>query len=226
MLIELPQVLPADQVRQCHAALQTADWVDGRATAGHHAALAKRNRQLPVDAPLARQVGDWILDALGVQPEFIAATLPLKVMPPTFNRYGPGEHYGDHVDNAIRHLPGSAHRVRTDISCTLFLTDPADYDGGELLIQDTWGPRSVKLAAGSLVIYPGSSVHQVAPVSRGERISAFFWVQSLIRDDSQRTLLLELDRSIRSLSAEIGDRPAITCLTGVYQNLLRQWADT
>ena len=226
MLIELRDVLPADEVRRCRAALLGAGWVDGRATAGHLAIHAKRNRQLPVTDPVAREVGDRILDALGGNPAFIAATLPLKVMPPTFNRYAGGETYGEHVDNAIRNMPGSAHRVRTDISCTLFLTDPDSYDGGELQIEDTFGLRSVKLGAGSLVVYPGTSLHRVAPVTRGERISAFFWVQSLVRDDTRRALLLELDRSIQELTQQLPQAPALTRLTGIYHNLLRQWADT
>ena len=216
MLIALADVLSAAQVGQCREALAGATWVDGRATAGHLAVHAKQNRQLNPTDPVARRVGDAILDLLGAHPEFIAAALPLKVMPPTFNRYGGGEHYGEHVDNA----------VRTDLSATLFFSDPEDYDGGELVIEDTYGPRSIKLAAGSLVIYPGTSRHHVTPVTRGERISAFFWVQSLVRDDSRRTLLLELDQSIRELAAADPASATVTRLTGVYHNLLRHWVET
>ena len=226
MLLKIPQVLTREQVAQCRALMDAAEWVDGNVTSGRQSALAKRNEQLPEGSPVARQVGDFILDALGRSPAFIAAALPLKVFPPLFNRYAGGQTFGTHIDNAIRLLRGSDFRVRSDLSCTLFLTDPADYDGGELIIQDTFGEHSVKLAAGDLVLYPSSSEHRVTPVTRGARVSSFFWLQSMVRDDGQRRLLYDLDQSIQGLVPTLGnDHPEVIKLTGVYHNLLRRWAD-
>ncbi len=226
MLVPLPDVLDAQQVRQCRQALQQADWSDGRDTAGHLARDVKRNLQLPTEHPLTRQLGDFVLEVLGRTPGFIAAALPLKVLPPLFNRYTGGGHYGNHVDRAVGSVPGTPHRVRTDLSATLFLSDPQDYDGGELVVQDTYGEQRIKLPAGHLVLYPGTSVHRVEPVTRGERLAAFFWVQSLVRLDVQRSLLYELDGSIQRLHAELPDSAELARLTGVYHNLLRLWSET
>ncbi len=226
MLLTIPDVMTAEQAQQCHQALAQAEWTDGRTTAGHIALKAKHNQQLPADHPLGRQVGDFILDTLGKHPTFISSALPLKVLPPMFNRYEGGGNYDYHVDNAIRGIPGTAHKVRTDISATLFLTPPEDYDGGELIIEDTYGTHQLKLPAGHLVIYPGTSLHRVAPVTRGARISSFFWIQSLVADDTQRSLLVQLDTAIQALTPQVPDNPALVQLTGVYHNLLRQWSHT
>jgi len=226
MLVQIPKLLNEDQVRTLRARLDAADapWIDGRATAGHQGARVKHNRQLAEDTALNRELGDIVLAALERHPLFISATLPQRVYPPLFNRYEGGEHFGSHVDGAVRLLPGSAAKIRTDVSGTLFLADPAGYDGGELIIEDTYGTHAVKLAAGDLVLYPASSLHRVAPVTRGARVAAFFWVQSMVRDDTQRAILFDLDRAIQRLSARVQD-PALVELTGVYHNLLRQWAD-
>src|ERR1700757_1701850 len=182
MLITIPNVLDASQVTQARKMLLEADWVDGRVTAGHQSALAKDNMQLAEDHPVAQQLGDMILQALGQNPLFIAAALPMKVFPPLFNSYSTGQKFGIHVDNAIRHVKGSSHRVRSDLSATLFLTPPEDYDGGDLVIEDMFGTQRVKLPAGDMVLYPGSSLHRVEPVTRGVRICSFFWIQSMVRD--------------------------------------------
>ncbi|GAA0497283.1 Fe2+-dependent dioxygenase [Pigmentiphaga sp. GD03639] len=226
MMLTLPDVLTAEQVARCRQALAGASWTDGRTTAGHMAVHAKHNRQLAADDPLGAQLGNLILDALGANPLFISATLPLKVLPPAFNRYEGGGNYGNHIDNAIRSLPGTAHRVRTDISATLFLTPPEDYDGGELVVEDTYGAHRVKLPAGHLVIYPGTSLHRVTPVTRGARVSAFFWVQSLVRDEIRRETLYRMDTAIQQLSREVPGSDALVQLTGIYHNLLRQWSQT
>jgi len=226
MMLEIPELLPPDQLQYVRKTLEAAQWSDGKLTAGYNAASSKNNLQLPGDSAAAQELGDLILDAVGQNPLFVATTLPLKVLPPTFNCYRDGGNYGNHVDNAIRSLPGVAHKLRTDISCTLFLNAPDEYDGGELIAEDTFGIRGVKLPAGSLLVYPGSSVHRVNPVTRGVRFAAFFWVQSFIRDTSQRRILLELDASIQQLAQKLPDDPALVQLTGVYHNLLRQWADT
>ncbi|MDX3904581.1 MAG: Fe2+-dependent dioxygenase [Pigmentiphaga sp.] len=226
MMLILPDVLAAEQLAQCRHALSRAQWIDGRSTAGHMAAHAKHNQQLAADDPLAVQLGNLILDVLGVNPRFISATLPLKVLPPAFNRYEGGGNYGNHIDNAIRSLPGTAHRVRTDISATLFLTPPEEYEGGELVVEDTYGSHPVKLPAGHMVIYPGTSLHRVNPVTRGARIAAFFWVQSLVRDEIQRETLYRMDTAIQQLTREVRDSAALVQLTGVYHNLLRQWSQT
>lgn len=226
MMLTIPDVLTAEQLTHCHQALAGASWVDGRSTAGHIAIHVKQNLQLASDDPVAVQLGNLILDALGKNPLFISATLPLKVLPPSFNRYEGGGNYGNHIDNAIRSLPGSAHRVRTDISATLFLTPPEDYDGGELVVEDTYGEHRVKLPAGHMVIYPGTSLHRVAPVTRGARMAAFFWVQSLVRDETQRETLYRMDAAIQQLAREVPSSEALVQLTGIYHNLLRQWSHT
>ncbi|RZJ02315.1 MAG: Fe2+-dependent dioxygenase [Rubrivivax sp.] len=226
MMLKIPDLLTADQVRQCRQVLDQAAWSDGRLTAGPLAARTKNNLQVAASDKACAQVANFILDVLGQNMTFIAAALPLKVLPPTFNRYEGGGNYGNHVDNAIRNLPGTPHKVRTDISVTVFLTDPAEYEGGELLVEDTYGAHSVKLPAGHMVIYPGTSLHRVAPVTRGARVSAFFWVQSMVRDDTRRALLLELDKAIQALAPKLPDDPAVVQLTGVYHNLLRQWSET
>jgi PKHD-type hydroxylase len=225
MLLDIPSVLTAEQVAQARQTLDQADWVDGRVTAGHQSARAKHNLQLPEDHPAARQLGDLILAALQRNALFISAALPLRVFPPLFNRYEGGGSFGNHVDNAIRQVTGTPHRIRTDLSATLFLAAPEEYDGGELLVEDTYGVHSVKLPAGHLVLYPSTSLHSVRPVTRGARIAAFFWIQSMIRDDGERTLLFDLDSAIQRINHDAADHPASVQLTGVYHNLLRRWAD-
>jgi PKHD-type hydroxylase len=226
MMQTIPEVLDAEQLRQCREALMKAQWSDGRLTAGHMAVKAKNNLQLAQDDPAARQIGDFILEQLGRDPRFIAAALPLKVLPPRFNRYEGGGNYGNHVDNAILSVPGTPHRVRTDVSATLFFSEPDEYDGGELVIEDTYGTHSVKLPAGHMVLYPGTSLHRVTPVTRGARFAAFFWIQSLVRDDGERALLFNLDNAIQRLTAAQPEQPALADLVGVYHNLLRKWAQT
>ncbi|WP_294394110.1 Fe2+-dependent dioxygenase [uncultured Sphingomonas sp.] len=223
MMMQIPGVLTPDETAAIRDAMLAADWVDGNVTSGRQSALAKRNRQLPEDSAVVRDMGGHILDALGRTPLFVAAALPVKVFPPLFNRYGVGEGFGDHIDNAIRFRAGSDFRLRSDLSATLFLNDPDDYDGGELVAE---GMPPVKLPAGHLVLYPATTVHRVTPVTRGERIASFFWIQSMVRDGAARALLLDLDRSIQDLGARTGqDDPAIVRLTGVYHNLLRRWAE-
>ncbi|MFC5569676.1 Fe2+-dependent dioxygenase [Lysobacter yangpyeongensis] len=226
MLLQVPDVLSAEQVSQFRQALDRADWADGRITAGYQSAQAKHNQQLPEDSPVAQQLGEMILAALQRSPLFVSAALPLKVFPPLFNRYEGGESFGSHVDNAIRHVRGTPHRIRTDLSATLFLSAPDEYDGGELVIEDTYGLHQVKLPAGHLVLYPASSLHLVRPVTRGARVASFFWIQSMVRDDGQRTLLYDLDRAVQQVHRDLPDSPAAVQLTGVYHNLLRRWADT
>jgi PKHD-type hydroxylase len=225
MLLHIPGVLSAEQVAHVRTVLDGTDWVDGRVTAGAQSARAKQNLQVPESAPAARELADLILAALQRSPLFMSAALPLKVYPPMFNRYGGGHSFGSHVDNAIRQVPGSPHRVRTDLSATLFLADPDSYDGGDLVVADTYGAHSVKLPAGDLILYPSTSLHHVTPVTRGERIASFFWIQSLVRDDGHRTLLFDMDSAIQQLAADVPDHPSTVQLTGVYHNLLRQWAE-
>ena len=225
MIHVIPDVLTPAQVAEARALLDAADWVDGRTTAGHQAAQVKDNQQLPATAQAARQVGEMILKALHASPHFTAAALPLHILPPMFNRYAGGQHFGSHVDGSIRQVPGTARRLRTDLSCTLFFAGPDEYDGGELIIEDTYGTQSVKLPAGHLILYPGTSLHHVKPVTRGTRLCSFFWIQSMIRDDHQRRLLLDLDVSIQQLGPQLASHPATVRLTGVYHNLLRQWAE-
>ncbi|MBJ6762261.1 Fe2+-dependent dioxygenase [Myxococcaceae bacterium JPH2] len=225
MMLHIPQVLTAEQVARCRAVFDAATWEDGRSTAGHQSAQVKRNEQLPEGSREARELGDLVLAGLERSPLFISAVLPQRVFPPLFNRYGPGMTFGSHVDNAIRPVPGTPHRVRTDVSATLFLSEPESYDGGELVVEDTYGDHSVKLPAGDLIIYPSSSLHHVTPVTRGVRLASFFWVQSMVRDVSQRALLFDLDTSIIQLNKEVPKSPALVMLTGVYHNLLRQWSE-
>ena len=226
MLIQIPDLLKPDELAACRRLLDEAEWVDGRVTAGHQSAVTKDNMQIPEGSPAARKLGDTILAALSSNPLFIAAALPLRIFPPLFNRYSGGQAFGNHVDNAIRHIPGTPHRIRTDLSMTVFLADPSEYDGGELNVEDTYGRHSVKLPAGHLVLYPGTSLHRVNPVTRGERLASFFWIQSLVREDSRRHVLLELDLSIQDLTRRLADDPSLPRLTAVYHNLLRQWSDT
>ena len=225
MLLEIPAVLGADAVARGRRLLAEAEWVDGRVTAGHQSARAKENEQLPEGHPAARELGETIVEALGRSPLFIAAALPARVFPPLFNRYASGQSFGTHIDNAIRQVPGTPHRVRTDLSATLFFSDPDEYDGGELVIEDTYGIHSVKLRAGDMILYPASSRHHVKPVTRGARLASFFWIQSMVRDDGERTLLLELDMAIQQVNRDRADHPAAVALTGVYHNLLRRWAE-
>ncbi len=226
MMLTIPDVLAPEQLRQCRVALEQGAWQDGRGTAGHVAQRAKDNQQLAQDDPLAVQIGDFIVDCLGANPRFVAAALPLKVLPPRFNRYAGGGTYGNHVDNAIFSVPGTPHRVRSDLSATLFFSEPDEYDGGELVIEDTYGSHSVKLPAGHLVLYPGNSLHRVMPVTRGVRFASFFWIQSLVREDGQRSMLFELDQAIQGISQQLPESPEVVRLTGVYHNLLRHWANT
>ncbi len=225
MLLQIPDVLTPEQVTQCWQMLDEAEWIDGRVTAGYQSARAKDNLQLPENHPVARQLGDLILAALEKSSLFMAAALPLRVFPPLFNRYQGGQSFGTHVDNAIRQVAGTPHRIRTDLSATLFLTNPEEYDGGELLVEDTYGTHNVKLSAGSLVLYPSTSLHHVRPVTRGARVASFFWIQSMVRDDGQRTLLFDLDMAIQRITQDVPDHPSTVQLTGVYHNLIRRWAD-
>jgi len=225
MLLQVPDVLTPEQVAQCRQTLEQAEWIDGRITAGYQSARTKDNLQLPEDHPAARQLGELILATLQNNALFMAAALPLKVFPPLFNRYQGGQSFGTHVDNAVRQVTGTPHRVRTDLSATLFFTGPDEYDGGELLVEDTYGTHNVKLPAGNLILYPSTSLHHVRPVTRGARIASFFWIQSMVRDDGQRTLLFDLDMAIQRITQDVPDHPSAVQLTGVYHNLLRRWAD-
>jgi PKHD-type hydroxylase len=229
MLLSIPDVLTREQVVQARQILDQADWVDGKVTAGHQSAKTKDNMQIPEGHPAAQQLGEMILSALGKNPLFLSAALPLRVFPPLFNRYSGGQSFGTHVDNAIRQVTGTPHRIRTDLSATLFFAGPEEYDGGELCVEDTYGVQRVKLPAGHMILYPSTSLHHVTPVTRGARISSFFWLQSMIRDDGRRSLLFDLDLAIQRLGRDLPDQPAAqqsaVQLTGVYHNLLRQWAE-
>lgn len=225
MLLTIPDILTADQVREAQELLNQAEWIDGRVTAGYQSARAKDNLQIPEGHPAAQKVGQMIVDALGRNPLFLSAALPLRVFPPLFNRYQGGQSFGTHVDNAVRQVTGTPHRIRTDLSATLFLTNPEDYIGGELCIEDTYGVNSVKLPAGHMVLYPATSLHHVKPVTLGIRTCSFFWIQSMVRDDGQRTLLFDLDTGIQRLSQDHPDHPSAVQLTGVYHNILRRWAE-
>jgi PKHD-type hydroxylase len=225
MLLQIPEVLSAEQILGCRKVLDSNEWVDGRITAGHQSARAKDNLQLAEDNEDARQLGNTILQALENNPLFMAAALPLKVFPPLFNRYQDGQSFGNHVDNAIRQVTGTPHRVRTDLSATLFFSNPDEYDGGELVVEDTYGVHSVKLPAGHLILYPASSLHHVRPVTRGARLASFFWIQSMVRDDGERSLLFDLDVAIQRLMSDVPDHPSVVELTSLYHNLLRRWAD-
>jgi PKHD-type hydroxylase len=228
MLIHVREVLNAEELRQARALLHDAPWGDGRATAGVQSALAKNNQQLPQTCAAALKVQALLLKALKRHPAFFSAALPKKVFPPLFNRYGGATNaFGSHVDNAIRYAPGGGERVRTDVSCTLFLARPDEYDGGELVVDDTFGSQRIRLPAGDMVLYPGTSVHRVEPVTRGHRIASFFWVESMVRSDEQRCLLYEMDQHLMHLRSTVGEADAgVVGLTGTYHNLLRLWADT
>jgi len=226
MLLHIPEVLDKEQVAGMRAAMAGAEWTDGRQTVGPQGARVKRNLQLPDTSPLRAELGDTIVAALGRHPLFHAAALPLRTLPPRFNRYEGGGEYGFHIDGAVMSTGHDGIQVRSDISCTLFLSEPEEYDGGELIVSDTYGEHEVKLPAGDAIVYPSSSLHRVTAVTRGARVASFFWVQSLVRDDGARRLLLELDTAIRNLSSSAADQASILQLTGVYHNLLRRWAET
>jgi len=226
MLLHIPEVLNKEQVAGMRHAMEAAEWTDGRQTVGPQGAKVKRNQQLPDASPLRRELGEIVVAALARHPLYHAAALPLRTLSPRFNRYEGGGEYGFHIDGAVMATGTSDLQVRSDISCTLFLSEPDEYDGGELIVSDTYGEHEVKLPAGDAIVYPSSSLHKVTPVTRGARIASFFWVQSLVRDDSARRLLLELDTAIRNLSASAADQASILQLTGVYHNLLRRWAET
>jgi PKHD-type hydroxylase len=227
VLVHIPEVLTPDQVRRCREVMVQTEWVDGRGTAGHQSSKVKRNLQLPEGSPEARELGQMVLAALNRNPLFTSAVLPKTVFPPLFNRYdADGDmHFGSHVDNAIRTDPVSGIRIRTDVSSTLFLSAPEDYDGGELVVEDTYGTHAVKLPAGDMIAYPATSVHHVTPVTRGSRIASFFWTQSMIGDGTRRAMLFDLDMSIIRLSADHPEHPSVVSLTALYHNLLRQWAE-
>lgn len=226
MVIEIPELFDAAEVREIRQALESAEWLDGRATAGHRAGRVKENEQLALDNPLAKRLADHVLARVSQTPLFIAATLPARVLQPRFSRYDGRGHYGAHVDNAIFPIPGSGEHLRSDVSATLFLSDPESYDGGELAIEDTFGTHSVKLPAGHLVVYPGSSLHRVMPVTRGVRYAAFFWVQSFVPAPERRRLMFELDGAIQALAGDHPEHASLDTLTQVYHNLLRQWSQT
>jgi PKHD-type hydroxylase len=225
MLLQVPEVLTMTQLERFQQTLGRAKWIDGRVTAGPQSSRTKNNKQLAEDDPAGRRMGEEILKALQTNPLFIAGALPSRVFPPLFNRYEAGESFGNHIDNAIRQITGTPERIRTDLSATLFLAPPESYDGGELVVEDNYGVQVIKLPAGHMVVYPASSLHHVRPVTRGARLASFFWIQSMIRDDAQRTLLFDLDFAIQRLSHDVTDHPALIQLTGVYHNLLRRWAD-
>ncbi|MES2393315.1 MAG: Fe2+-dependent dioxygenase [Acidobacteriota bacterium] len=230
MLITIEKMLSAEQVAAAREKLAAAEWVDGRVTAGYQAQQVKRNAQIPESSPVAKELGEMILAALARSPRFMSAALPLRVFPPMFNSYSGGGTFGTHVDTAIRQLVTTGQRIRTDLSATLFLTPPEEYDGGELIVEDSYGEKSVKLAAGDMVLYPATSLHRVEPVTRGNRVSSFFWMQSMVRQDAHRTLLFDLDTAIQRLAAsgvheDESVKTSSVQLTGVYHNLLRQWAE-
>jgi PKHD-type hydroxylase len=225
MLLAIPDLLSPEQVASARTMLDKAEWIDGRVTAGPQSARTKNNQQIAEGSAVAESVGDMILTALQRNALFVSAALPLRVFPPLFNRYQGGHAFGNHVDNAIRQIASTGHRVRTDLSATLFLAEPDEYEGGELTVEDTYGVHKVKLPAGDMVLYPSSSLHSVSPVTRGARVASFFWIQSMVRDDGRRTLLFDLDVSIQQLSRDVPAHPSVVQLTGVYHNLLRQWAE-
>jgi PKHD-type hydroxylase len=225
MLLAIPDVLSVAQVSQARQVLDAAPWVDGKVTAGHQSAQVKDNQQLREGSPEAQQLGELILTALGQNAMFISAALPLRVFPPLFNKYTGGQSFGTHVDNAIRQVAATGHRIRTDLSATLFLAQPEEYDGGELVVEDTYGVHGVKLPAGHMVLYPATSLHHVRPVTRGARIASFFWIQSMVRDDGERALLFDLDTAIQRVNREAPASPSAVQLTGIYHNLMRRWAD-
>ena len=225
MIVQVPNVLNAEQIVHCREVMNRAAWIDGRVTAGYQSAVVKHNRQLPENSPEARELGEMIVAALERAPLFITAALPHRVFPPLFNRYEIGETFGAHLDNSIRQIPGTPYRIRTDISATLFLSALEDYDGGELVVDDVYGAHTVKLPAGDMVVYPASSLHHVNPVTRGERLASFFWVQSMVRDDGARTVLFDLDMAINKVNQAIHNHGAVVELTNCYHNLLRRFAE-
>jgi PKHD-type hydroxylase len=225
LLLAIPDVLTSEQVKQARELLSAAQWIDGRVTAGHQSSRTKDNMQIPENHPVARQLGEIILTALGQNALFISAALPAKVFPPLFNLYSGGQSFGTHVDNAIRQVTASGSRIRTDLSATLFFAGPEEYDGGELIVEDSYGTHAAKLPAGHMVLYPSTSLHHVRPVTRGARVSSFFWIQSMVRDDTRRTLLFDLDMGIQRLNQDVPDHPTAVQFTGIYHNLLRQWAE-
>ncbi|MCO5132707.1 MAG: Fe2+-dependent dioxygenase [Xanthobacteraceae bacterium] len=228
MLVQIPNVLTPEQVRHCREVMARADWVDGRVTAGHQSAQVKRNLQLPEGSKAALEIQDLVLNALNRNPLFMSAVLPKKIFPPLFNRYDAegGMNFGSHVDNAIRTIRDTGERVRTDVSSTLFLSSPDEYDGGELVIEDTYGTHAVKLPAGDMIVYPGTSLHHVTRVTRGSRVASFFWTESMIGDVTRRAMMFDLDMSIIRLNADHPEHPSVISLTSLYHNLLRQWAQT
>ena len=225
MLLQIPGVLAAQELAHCQRLLERAEWIDGRVTAGHQSTQVKHNRQLAEHSAVAVELGKIVLGAVSRSPLFISSVLPNRIFPPLFNCYEVGDGFGTHVDNAIRVASASGMRVRTDVSATLFLSEPDDYDGGELIVEDTYGAHSVKLPAGGIVLYPASSLHHVKPITRGRRVASFFWIQSMVRDDGQRALLFDLDNAIRRLGADHPSHASLVQLTGVYHNLLRSWAE-
>ena len=225
MILEIPGILTSEQVAHARRLLDSASWIDGRVTAGSQSARVKDNEQLPEGHPVAQELGDFIVTALQGNGLFISAALPLRVFPPLFNCYRGGQSFGNHVDNAVRQSRTNGATVRTDLSATLFLTEPDEYDGGDLMVEDTFGVHSVKLPSGHMVLYPASSLHKVTPVTRGARVSSFFWIQSMLRDDGERTLLFDLDTAIQRLTLDLPDHPAAVQLTSVYHNLIRRWAE-
>ena len=225
MMIHVPKVLNAEQVAECRRLLDSAEWTCGRATVGEQGALVKKNRQLPELSAVGRQLGEVILTALSRNPLFFSAALPLRTVPPLFNRYEGGEQYGTHIDGAVRAVPGSSHFIRTDLSSTLFLTDPSEYDGGELVVFDTFGQHEVKLPAGDLVLYTSGSLHRVNPVTRGARVSSFFWTQSMVADERHRETLYRLDQTIQKIRGKHGETEETVALAGHYHNLLRMWSE-
>lgn len=225
MLISIPNLLTPEQVAHARQILDAANWVDGKASAGHQGARVKDNSQLLPEDPAAIEVGNTILRALGANPLFMSAALPLQILPPMFNRYSGGQTFGTHVDGAIRVIPGTQKQIRTDLSCTLFFAEPDEYEGGELCVEDTYGTQRVKLPAGHAILYPSTSLHHVTPVTKGTRLCSFFWIQSMIRDDGKRSLLFDLDLGLQQLNADLPNHPSSVQITGVYHNLLRQWAE-
>lgn len=226
MVIEIPELFTKEEVRALRKELEAADWTDGRRTAGHRAAMVKENEQLALDDPTARRLSDQVLARIYQTPLFIAAALPRRVLQPRFSRYAGQGHYGNHVDNAIFPVLGTGEHLRSDVSSTLFLSEPDEYDGGELVIEDMFGSHAIKLPAGHLIVYPGSSLHRVAPVTRGTRFVSFFWTQSFIASAEQRRLMFELDGAIQGLAADHPEHASVDTLTQVYHNLMRQWSAT
>jgi PKHD-type hydroxylase len=225
MMLHVPKVLSPERTQELRRTLDAAQWIDGKVTAGYQSAQAKNNRQLAEDSPVARKVGGEILTALSKDLLFLAAALPLKIFPPLFNRYEGGESFGNHVDNSVRFVKGTDTRIRTDLACTLFFSEPEEYEGGELIVEDNYGSHSVKLPAGDMILYPATSLHRVEAVTRGARVSSFFWLQSMIRDNWQRTMLFDMDMAIQRLRAQAGDNPQVVQLTSIYHNLIRMWGE-